>query len=112
MPKDRLLPGEELPKDKPLVSANGRYRLVFQGDGNLVLYEGNHPWWDTKTVNPRATQCIMQRDGNLVIYAGPNRPIWSSTTGGNPGNPGSWLLVQDDRNVVIYRPIWASNSYI
>jgi len=109
MPQDKLLPGEELPKDKPLFSANGRYRLVFQDDGNLVLYEGNHAWWDTKTGNRGATQCIMQSDGNLVIYTSPNRPIWAS---GTAGNPGSWLRVQDDRNVVIYRPIWASGTFI
>ena len=52
---------------------NGRYRLVFQGDGNLVLYEGGHPWWSTKTDRQPTTQCIMQTDGKSgdLRIAGP-----------------------------------------
>jgi hypothetical protein len=55
----------------------------------------------------------MQGDGNFVIYDGSGMPIWST---GTVGNPGSWLTVQPDGNVVIYTPtapndsIWATNT--
>jgi hypothetical protein len=53
----------------------------------------------------------MQEDGNLVIYGFSNNPIWAS---GTQGNPGSFLTVQNDRNVVIYKPnapIWSSGTH-
>ena len=109
MADDRLLPGKKLQKDKPLYSASGQYKLVFQGDGNLVLYEGSRDRWSSKTDNKGATECIMQSDGNLVIYSGPNKVLWAS---GTDGKRGSFLWVQDDRNLVIYQPIWASNTSV
>jgi len=56
----------------------------------------------------------MQSDGNLVIYGpGPGgQSVWVSDT----GVPGSRLVVQDDGNVVIYRPdgmpVWATDTWI
>ena len=106
-----LSPNEELPKDHPLISPNGRFRLVLQQDGNLVLYEGNHPHWASGTHGQAVQRCVMQGDGNLVIYGFSNNPIWAS---GTHGNPGSFLVVQDDRNVVIYKPnhpVWATGTH-
>jgi hypothetical protein len=34
---NELLPEESLLPDQSLTSANGRYTLVYQGDGNLAL---------------------------------------------------------------------------
>jgi hypothetical protein len=106
-----LGPGQELPKDQPLVSSNGRYRFVLQQDGNLVLYEGGHPHWSSETHGRAVSRCVMQTDGNLVIY-GFNDPIWAS---GTHGSPGSYLILQDDRNVVIYKPnapIWSTGTHL
>ena len=73
--------------------------------------------WDTKKVYHGAAICIMQGDGNLVIYdtlPSPGRTqyyVWLSATSNNPG---SRLVVQDDGNVVIYRPdgtaVWETNT--
>jgi hypothetical protein len=52
----------------------------------------------------------MQSDGNLVLYHVNNAPAWASNTAGKPG---SYLIMQNDGNLVIYQPIvpvWASNT--
>ena len=43
---------------------------------------------------------IMQTDGNLVLYDTSGQPHWASKT---QGNPGAFLNVQDDGNLVVYR---------
>jgi hypothetical protein len=108
---DDMQPGEVLNPDQSITSANGRYRFIYQGDGNLVLYDGGTPLWASGTDGRPVGVCIMQGDGNLVIYARGGQPIWSSDTWQHPG---SRLVVQDDGNVVIYRPdgtpVWATNT--
>ena len=108
---DDMQPGEVLLPGQSIVSANGRYTFVYQGDGNLVLYGPGGALWNTGTGGTTAGVCIMQGDGNLVIYRPGSRPVWSS---GSAGSPGSRLVVQDDANVVIYRPdgsaAWSTNT--
>lgn len=94
-----------------LVSPDGRYVLVMQGDGNLVEYApGNRAIWATGT-NVRDSVVRMQGDGNLVIIAPGNRPVWST---GTNGNPGATLELQSDANLVVYAqghtPRWASGT--
>jgi hypothetical protein len=43
----------------------------------------------------------MQADGNLVLYTPGGKAVWASSTSGSPG---SYLIAQNDGNVVIYRP--------
>jgi hypothetical protein len=109
---DDLQPGEVLTPGASITSANGTYTLVYQGDGNLVLYRaGGVPLWASDTSGTPAGVCIMQGDGNLVVYRPGPQPVWDSGTWGQPGNR---LVVQDDGNVVIYRPdgtpAWATNT--
>jgi hypothetical protein len=91
----------------------GRYRFVYQGDGNLVLYDGGRTTWASNTAGRAAGVAIMQGDGNLVIYTPGPRAIWASNTAGHNG---SGLVVQDDGNTVIYDPgghaIWATNTWV
>ena len=42
----------------------------------------------------------MQTDGNLVLYDTSGQPNWASKT---QGNPGAFLNVQNDGNLVVYR---------
>src|SRR5205809_6150613 len=115
---DQLLPNESLGPDESLMSANGRYTFVYQGDGNLVLYENYQPQqrralWASDTAGRPAASCDMQGDGNLVLYASDGQAVWSTDTSHDPG---SRLVVQDDGNVVIYRPnnsaAWATNTVV
>ncbi|WP_448547734.1 hypothetical protein [Thalassotalea fusca] len=70
MPKNNLKPTEYLAPGERLVSANGQYEMVFQGDGNLVIYtidSGDiiHSF-GTNCDNP--VKAVMQSDGYFVVY--------------------------------------------
>jgi len=87
------------------------YRTVFQGDGNLVVFNpSNKPVWDSHT-DGKGTILAMQADGNLVIYAPGGKAVWHSNT---YGNPGSSLAFQEDGNLVIFnrnsKPIWNTRT--
>lgn len=90
----------------------GYYYLIYQSDGNLVLYKeqsngSQQAIWSSDTTNIPSSYCIMQGDGNLVIYNAANRAVWNS---GSQGSPGSILVVQNDGNIVIYQPKWSTNT--
>lgn len=110
---DRMQPGEVLNPGDAVTSANERYRFIYQGDGNLVLYDGGHASWASNTSGRPVGVAIMQRDGNLVLYGRGGRALWASNTSAKPG---SHLVVQNDRNVVIYQPdghpVWATNTNV
>ncbi len=92
-----LLPGQSLQSD------NQWFTLTMQSDGNVVLYNTQpKPLWATHTGPGQFTPSglIMQTDGNLVLYDTSGQPHWESNT---PGNPGAFLNVQDDGNLVVYR---------
>ena len=83
----------------------GQYFLIFQTDGNLVLYKnGSQAIWSSGTAGSGATDAWMQADGNFVIYNN-GRPVWQSNTAGTP-NP--FLSLQADGNLVVYGqiPVW------
>ena len=109
---DLMLPGDMLRPGDSVRSYNGRFELVYQGDGNLVLYENGAAQWASGTHGRSAGFVIMQHDGNFVIYDANDVPIWTSQ--GTFGHDGAWLIVQDDGNVVIYSsdgvPLWATNT--
>jgi hypothetical protein len=114
-----LFPGQSLHAGQSLQSNNKLNTLIMQADGNVVLY-GNrsNPLWATNTgglITPR--EFIMQTDGNLVLYSTDGRARWASLTWNNPG---AFLNVQDDGNLVVYRAgsqtetgdnaLWAAGS--
>src|SRR5581483_5427267 len=65
-------------------SCDGRFSLVMQTDGNLVLYQGSRALWATGT-NGQGYIAIMQGDGNFVEYAADGRALFSSRTNGHSG---------------------------
>jgi uncharacterized repeat protein (TIGR01451 family) len=96
-----------------LSSPSGRFFLLYQLDGNLVLYDrGIEPLWASGTLGVPTGQVIMQGDGNLVLYDRAGRPAFATNTSGNPG---AQLRLQDDGNLVIYTshgvPIWATMTF-
>ncbi len=65
---------------------NNVLRLIFQNDGNLVLYKnGTQVLWASHTQKscPTQTSCsaILQADGNLVLYVG-STAYWDTRTYG------------------------------
>ncbi|HTU63947.1 MAG TPA: hypothetical protein VMF89_36025 [Polyangiales bacterium] len=108
---DTLQPGERLQPDQSIRSSNGNFRLVYQTDGNLVLYRADGtPLWASATNGRPVGHAIMQTDGNLAIY-GPNQEfVWNTGTQA----PSARLVLQNDGNLVIYgadgAALWASNT--
>jgi hypothetical protein len=99
--RDKLPAGARLVSGQSLISTDGRYRLVYQGDGNLVLYDAvdRSAPWSSGTAGWTTGQVVMQTDGNFVIYDGSNRPRWMS---GTAPNANTRLVLQGDGNLVVY----------
>lgn len=107
---DRLSQGQELIVGQELCSADGRFVLPMQQDGNLVLYQGvGQAIWSSNTGGSGATKMIFQNDGNLVIYKGSDA-VWSSETGGSFAQS---LVLQKDGNLVLRKDnnaIWDTKT--
>lgn len=93
-------------------SCDGRFTLILQDDGNLVLYKtGVGPLWATNTVGRGSSLAVMQADGNFVLYSSSGDALWSTKT---YGSPGADLAVQNDGNLVVYSaagaPLWDSKT--
>jgi hypothetical protein len=105
-----VMQGDLLPMQE-LRTANGKYTLIFQGDGNLVLYSQSRALWASGTENRGAASVSMQGDGNLVVYNKNHQALWHSHT---YGQGVSRLVMQDDGNLVIYnsanRPTWNTGT--
>ena len=101
-PRDTLQSGARLLPGQSLTSTNGRYRLLYQTDGNLVLYDDveRTATWSTATTGTSAGQALLQGDGNFVIYDAQGVDRWAT---GTVGNANARLLVQNDGNLVLYR---------
>jgi len=99
-----------------LISANQKYRLVAQDDGNVVVYEGkSNALWGADCHNQGRPpyRLHMQIDNNLVMYDSSNKAIWSSG-GYNKGQSGAYGVMQDDGNFVVYdgtnKPMWCTRT--
>ncbi|HJU36327.1 MAG TPA: fibronectin type III domain-containing protein [Gaiellaceae bacterium] len=104
-----LSAGQSLHPGQSLLSPGGAYRLVMQGDGNLVEYQGGTPLWASNTAGDSGAVVEMQSDGNLVIYLN-GVAKWAS---GTNGFSGAVLELQTDSNLVIYQgshPLWDRHS--
>ncbi|HEU0130351.1 MAG TPA: hypothetical protein VFQ85_05090 [Mycobacteriales bacterium] len=105
---DSLTTGQKLDRGQWLQSADGRYRLCMQGDGNLVIY---NRWGTAVWATGRSGRfAIVQDDGNLVVYSATGA-VWATNTVGSGANR---LVMQSDGNLVLYsssgRAVWASNT--
>jgi hypothetical protein len=94
-----------------LRTADGRHRMLFQADGNLVLYSSGKAVWASGTDGKPVSFMALQEDGNLVIYDHSLKPLWAS---GTDGQGRSRLFMQDDGNLVLYnsinQPTWNSGT--
>jgi hypothetical protein len=110
---DKLMSGESLYPGDVKTSADGRYHLKYQTDGNFVLYDES--WsaiWNSETYGTCTGIVAMQGDGNLVVYDCHSTPVWNT---GTWGHNGAGLVVQSDGNVVVYAPqdstpLWSTGT--
>ena len=84
-------------------SPNDQYFVVFQGDGNLVIYRKNSstsrtPCWSSGTNNCDASFCQLQSDGNIVIYDKYNRPVWTADSYKSPAG----LFINNNGELFVY----------
>lgn len=102
--------GQTLEQNRKYWSNNNRYYLIFQNDGNLVLYNRSGGSIRDSKTSDRGVKAVFQDDGNLVVYTPRNGVAFSSNTNGRGANK---LTVQDDGNLVVYNnssPLWASKD--
>jgi regulatory protein YycI of two-component signal transduction system YycFG len=100
-PLGKMYPGQSID------TADRRFHLILQRDGNLVLYSPTKALWASGTDGKMISFLAMQRDGNLVLYDRSYRPLWySGTAGFNLAR----LIIQQDGNLVLYstynQPLW------
>ena len=52
----------------------------MQGDGNLVVYLGEQPLFNTRTQGNPGARLVMQSDGNLVVLSPDDQVLFQSRT--------------------------------
>ena len=127
--KGVIPPNTFLVKNQRHFSGDNRYYLIFQEDGNLVVYKAtntpNKAVWQTGTHGIAMQKCVFQADCNLVLYDYKNKPRWNSWADatnkaykkegwikylpeiGTPDNftpvdKNYWMVLQNDGNLVVY----------
>jgi len=82
-----LGPNGRLFKNEYIISEDGTFQLIFQTDGNLVLYvlkfEGAPinpiPAWDSKTYNKNAQYAELETDGRLAVYDSDGNKVFQTS---------------------------------
>jgi len=100
---DRIGPGQALSPGDYLLSQNGNYALLYQSDGNLVVYsltELRNAVWSSGTAQRNAFRCAITAAGTLSVFESEGRAVWSTP---RPAPDGT-LVMQDDGNLVLYTP--------
>ena len=102
--------------DERLISSNGAFILIYQADGNLVVYAKNNnglkPVWASGSIVTNPHYAIIQDDGNLVLVDSNGKGYWHTQTYGRLDPPFD-LVMQDDGNLVAFDgntlPFWSSS---
>ena len=112
----RMLPGDFLYPNDFLISQNGLWKLKYQTNGNLVLYDANESqaYWETGTWNTGQAPgyVTLQTDGNLLMVGSPDiGAIWATNT---YPHPDATFRIQDDRNLILAddQLLWTPNTYV
>ncbi len=121
-----LTSGQTLNPGQSITSTDGRFTVIYQQDGNLVLYyigrdvdkQNNHvgdkpsrALWASGTYNTGGVRASFQSDGNLVVYKDGNQALWASNTAGSGAaraqitNQGAFVLYDKGGKV-----LWSSNT--
>jgi pseudomonalisin len=85
-----------------LRSANGKFWLVMQPDGNLVLYnQAEEPLWASGTNGHPGATAVLQGDQHFVVYDSSCKFLWSTNVH-HKSSKTVLCFLQDDGNFVQY----------
>ncbi len=90
-----LRAGTTIAQNRKYRSESGNHYLVFQPDGNLVVYDASDRYvWGLQSVTPKYNQvkiAEVQPDGNLAVYGANRAYVWSALT--RDPDPTSYLTL-------------------
>ena len=96
---DYICPGDIIRAHADIYSQNGVFRLIVQGDGNVVIYGPNGVVWATGTSASGAYLTLQSNDGNLVLYDGNGAFQWGA---GELTCCNVYVMFWNDGNLVKY----------
>jgi hypothetical protein len=102
-PINVLPPGAKLGPGQTIRSQNARYRLVYQSDGDLVLFDDNASLrvWASNTSAQGAGAANMQLDGNFVLTSPGGTPVAETCTNGRLR---AFLMLSNTGDLVVRAP--------
>ncbi|KAH7173901.1 uncharacterized protein B0J16DRAFT_351074 [Fusarium flagelliforme] len=111
-PPDRFMAGGNLDLGQSIMSTNGQYTLVMQGDNNCCLNKKDQGciWARGDGPGIPAKQIRLRTDGELEVLTLFGDTKWQAGTAGR-GNEKSYLQLRDDGNMVIVtedKIVWSS----
>jgi hypothetical protein len=57
------------------------FRIIMQGDNNLVIYDSAFVWfWNSQTFPTLSCHLQMRNNGNLVLYKSDGSIAWQTNT--------------------------------
>jgi hypothetical protein len=110
-----MKPGDSFGPGAILMSKNKQFLLIYQGDGNLVIYDVSLTpplaIWNTITMGHTPGSVQMQHDGNFVVYDSANHSQFDTGTFLKT-RKGLSIRLQDDGNLVLHgiAPLYTSFS--
>jgi GH25 family lysozyme M1 (1,4-beta-N-acetylmuramidase) len=105
-----LKSGEGLGRGESVMSCDGRFELIYQSDGNAVLYSHGLALWASHTNDKNGYLLSMEHEGNLVVYTETGCPLWASDT---DHHDGAFLALENGGDLVVYdgkRALWSSGT--
>jgi hypothetical protein len=101
--RDLLGPGDTMENGETLLSADGRFRLLVQDDGDLVMLnyrEGGKIQWRAETAGSGAIAALMLQNGVFCLANKRGELVYQTRT----FDAGSYVRMQNNGNLVMYNP--------
>ncbi|XP_068604075.1 B-type lectin plumieribetin-like [Brachionichthys hirsutus] len=110
MSRNYMSRNDELRRGDSLVSNNGRWKAIFQDDGNFVIYDDGKATWASDTNGSDGFRLCLQGDCNLVLYSQNGGVVWTTDTYTSETNM-CHLQLTDDGKLELSREanqLWSS----
>ncbi len=93
----RLVAGQEIGRERALVSCDGVFSARLEESGSLVISERGNAIWTTATNGSGATTATLLENGNFVVASG-GKTLWQT---GTAGTPSARLEMQNDGSLAL-----------